>query len=333
MRILVTGGMGEIGRPTVQWLLAHGHDVRVIDLNADAPVAGCDCREGDVTDFASLQQHMEGVEGVVHLAAYRHPSMAPEHRLFEVNVGGTFNVFRAAADAGIRRVVAASSINALGYNFGIKFPEGQLQYFPIDEAHPTYTTDPYSFSKQMIEEIGGYFWRREEITSLFLRFPAVYDTDAGPDSLLLSFIKGCRAQTQEVMTLPEPERSARVNALIERFQMKAAAGEWETTFDLSFPDAYVMFARSNFWTGLDVRDAAQAIERGLLANYTGSHAVYVTDANNLAGVPSHELVDVFFPNVTIKQELLAGMKSLVSIEKTRRLIGFEPAYPLQDSSS
>ena len=98
---------------------------------------------------------MAGIDGVVHLAAFRHPGLAPEHRLFHVNVSGTFNVFRAAADAGIKRVVCASSINALGYNFGIKFPEGQLQYFPIDEAHPTYTTDPYSFSKGAIEEIGS----------------------------------------------------------------------------------------------------------------------------------------------------------------------------------
>ena len=43
-------------------------------------------------------------------------------------------------------------------------------------------------------------------------------------------------------------------------------------FDLTFPDAYIMFGRSNFWTSLDVRDAAQAIERALTCDLQGSHA-------------------------------------------------------------
>ncbi len=55
-------------------------------------------------------------------------------------------------------MVTASSINALGFNFGIKsFP---IQYFPLDEAHPSFTTDAYSFSKQIIEEVAAYYWRQ-----------------------------------------------------------------------------------------------------------------------------------------------------------------------------
>ena len=140
---------------------------------------------------------MDGIEGVVHLAAYRHPSMAPNPEMFRVNALGTMNVFRAAADAGIKRVVCASSINALGYNFGIKFPPGQLQYFPIDEAHPTFTTDPYSFSKHVIEDIGAYFSRREGVASVFLRFPAVYDLNAPGPSILRDFVNACYAQTSD----------------------------------------------------------------------------------------------------------------------------------------
>jgi nucleoside-diphosphate-sugar epimerase len=327
MRILVTGGMGEIGRPTVAWLLERGHDVRVLDLSADEPIAGAECRTGDVTDFAVLQSAVEGMDGVVHLAAYRHPSMAPESRIFAVNTGGTFNVFRAAANAGIKRVVCASSINALGYNYGISFPEGQLHYFPIDEAHPTRTTDPYSYSKQMIEEVGAYFWRREAVSSLFLRFPAVYDLNTPDPSILVAFVRTCQRQTAEVMALPEPERTERVRAIVADFERRAGAREWETAFDLTFPDAYIMFGRSNFWTSLDVRDAAQAAEKGLLAPYEGSHAVYVTDTHNFVGIPSQDLVDVWFPKVRGWKRPVTGTESLVSIEHARALIGFEPAYP------
>lgn len=329
MKILVTGGTGGIGRPTVQRLLAHGHEVRVLDLRIADPLPGADYRAGDITDFAGLREHVDGMEGVLHLAAYPHPSMAAGAEMFRVNVGGTFNVFQAAVEAGIRRVVCASSINALGYNFGVKFTEGQLRYFPIDEAHPLYTTDPYSFSKQMIEEIGAYFWRREGVSSAFLRFPAVFDLNAPETSILLDFVQTCHAQTAELLALPEPKRTARVRDIIADFERRAASREWETQFDLTFPDGAVMFGRSNFWTSLDVRDAAQAAEKALLAEYEGSHPVYVTDARNFVGFPSEELAQVFFPEVMMRKKSLAGVDTLVSIEKARALFGFAPQYPFE----
>lgn len=329
MKILVTGGTGGVGRPTVAWLLAHGHEVRVLDLRIADPLPGADYREGDITDFAALREHVAGMEGVLHLAAYPHPSMAASEEMFRVNVGGTFNVFQAAVAAGIRRVVCASSINALGYNFGVKFPAGQLRYFPIDEEHPLYTTDPYSFSKQMIEEIGGYFWRREGVSSAFLRFPAVYDLHAPGPSILRTFVELCHGQTAEVLALPEPERAERVRGIVADFERRAASREWETRFNLTFPDGAVMFGRSNFWTSLDVRDAAQAAEKALLADYEGSHPVYVTDARNFVGFPSEELARVFFPEVTMRQKPLAGVDTLVSIEKARALFGFAPQYPFE----
>jgi nucleoside-diphosphate-sugar epimerase len=329
MHILVTGGIGEIGRPTVEWLLDHGHEVRVLDLILDRTIAGAECLAGDVTDFGSLGPAMDGIDTVIHLAAVRHPGLAPEHRIFQVNVGGTFNVFRAAADAGIRRVVCASSINALGYNFGIKFPEGQLGYFPIDEAHPTYTTDVYSFSKGMIEQVGAYFWRREGISSVFLRFPAVYDPTTTEPTILMAFVEECYRQTVDVMALPEPDRSQRVQVIVDDFKRRAAAREWEEGFDWSFPDAVAMFGRSNFWTSLDVRDAAQAAEKGVLANFEGSHAVYVTDTHNFVDIPSRDLAEVWFPDVVEWKAPIQGTESLVSIRAVKDLIGFEPAFPFK----
>ncbi len=329
MKILVTGGIGNIGRPTVAWLLAHGHEVRVLDLRIEDPLPGVDYRAGDITDFAGLREHVAGMEGILHLAAYPHPSMATAAEMFRVNVGGTFNVFQAAVEAGIRRVVCASSINALGYNFGVKFPAGQLRYFPIDEEHPLYTTDPYSFSKQMIEEIGAYFWRREGVSSVFLRFPAVYDLHAPGPSILRAFVQTCHEQTAVILALPEPERTERVRRIVAEFERRAASREWETKFDLTFPDGAVMFGRSNFWTSLDVRDAAQAAEKALLADYAGSHPVYVTDARNFVGFPSEELAHVFFPEVRARKKPLDGVETLVSIDKVRALIGFEPQYPFE----
>jgi len=93
-----------------------------------------------------------------------------------------------------------------------------------------------------------------------------------------------------------------------------------------------MSGRSNFWTSLDVRDAAQAAEKALLADYEGSHPIYVTDARNFVGFPSEELARVFFPEVTMWKKPLVGEETLVSIEKARKLIGFEPQYPFDKST-
>jgi nucleoside-diphosphate-sugar epimerase len=329
MRILVTGGMGEIGQPTVRRLLVKGHVVRVLDLQMTEHIPGADCRIGNIMDLEDLRRHMEGIEGVVHLAAYRHPALATDVEILRVNGLGTFQVYTAAVERGIHRIVCASSINVLGYNFGIQFPEGQLRYFPIDEDHPTYITDPYSFSKHIIEEIGAYFWRREGLSSVFLRFPSVYDMDEGKTPILKTFVIECRKQTSALMALPSAERAQRLDNIITTFKQKAVEREWEKKFDLTFPDAYIMFGRSNFWTSLDVRDAADAIERALICDLQGSHAVYVTDQNNFVNLPSKQLADVFFPDVKIWRKKVVGSETLVSIDRARKLFGFQPVFPLQ----
>jgi len=124
-----------------------------------------------------------------------------------------------------------------------------------------------------------------------------------------------------------------VRHIVADFERRAMSREWEAQFDLSFPDGPVMFGRSNFWTSLDVRDAAQAAEKALFAAYEGSHPVYVTDARNFVDFPSEELARVFFPEVTMRKKPLDGVETLVSIEKARKLIGFEPQYPFENSGS
>lgn len=326
MKVLITGGMGEIGKPTARWLIDKSFDVRVLDLRCEE-VPGVSCRVGNVKDFPSLAQHMEGMDAVVHLAAIRHPGLAPETDLLDINIQGTVNVFRAAADAGIKRVVVASSINALGFNFGIKFPPNQIQYFPIDEAHPIYTTDPYSFSKAMIEEVGAYFWRREGISSTFLRFPAVYDLLTGRDSIITKFIMRCYVDTRELMALPDEERAQQAQVIVDEWKRRAQAREWELDFDLSYFGAPVSFGMSNFWTGLDVHDAAQAITKSLSSDFEGSHPLFVTDKRNLVGIPNKDLLEVFFPDVPTCENCIEGDATLVSIDKARELIGFDPQYP------
>ena len=140
MNILLTGGTGDVGRATVARLVRSGHSVRVIGRRAhdeldrerlgkrffdDIKYVQC-----DVNDYDALLDQVRGMEGIIHLAAIRQPMAGPSQEIFRVNCLGTYNVFQAAAEAGIRKISCASSINALGFNFGIV--PFEIQYFPVD---------------------------------------------------------------------------------------------------------------------------------------------------------------------------------------------------------
>jgi len=349
MKIAVTGGSGNIGRVTVAQLVAHGHQVSVLDRVAfdelepevQEELQGATYWQVDITDFDTLREPLNGVDAVVHLAAIPSPGMAPAHVIFDINCHGTFNVYQAAAQANVRRVVSASSINALGFHYGVKsFP---IQYFPIDEAHPDFTTDPYSFSKQVLEDIAAYFWRREGISGVCLRFPAVYRLDPERRSYWQKVLARSREAFDALEAMPAVEREARIRSFIARHETMRAERiherPWEEQrrrFERMWreepPPPEVMVGRgwTNFWAVLHVLDAVQAIEKGLTVAYEGAHAVFVTDSHNVMGAPSEKLAAYYFPEVTERKRPLKGTESLVSIERARALLGFEPEHSVAD---
>jgi hypothetical protein len=330
MRILVTGGTGSVGQETVRQLVAQGHFVRVIGRRANQELAGAEYKVCDTTDFDDLKAQLTDIEAIIHLAAIPHPGMGASQEIFRINCSGTFNVYQAAAEAGIKRVVTASSINAFGYNFGIK--DFTIQYLPIDEAYPTLTSDPYSFSKQVTEDIADYFWRREGISGVCLRLPAVIDVVNGWQAWRTGVKTETKALFELLQQQPEQGRQ-RVNQvfrLLERSRQERfhEHGSWRGR---EMPaDNLVLTGWTNFWTGLDTRDTAQALIQGFSADYQGSHALFVNDDRNIVGVPSLELARTFFPQVAVYKSPLADYTALVSTERARTLLGFEPAYHLAD---
>jgi len=341
MKILVTGGIGHVGRPAVARLLAHEHEVRILDrvveseITAEmaAEVAGAEYRQVDITDYATLRPHFEGVEAVVHLAAIPDPIPGKDAEIFHINCGGSFNVYQAAAENGIKRVVSASSINALGNGYGIR--EIPIHYFPLDEAHPGSTSDVYSFSKQILEEIAAYFWRREGISSACLRFPWVYSHTWFQPEQFEEFYVGFQTAYHGLMALPETERTVQVRQMLAKLRdlrarhNRGEIGDEEMTTAMhEMPGAILTFGRSDFWAMLDGRDAAQAIEKAVLAEYTGSHPLWIVDSHNSTGLPTQGLAALMYPDVKTWTRPVEGTESLVSIDKAHALIGFEPEYSL-----
>ena len=324
MKVLVTGGTGAVGCSAVARLIGNGHEVTVIGRRPDMEVDGGTYQVCDINDYASLREQVKGMEGIVHLAALPHPFAGSDEDIFQINCAGTFNVYQAAAEEGIKRVVSASSINAFGYNFGLEaFP---LRYFPIDEQHPGVTTDPYSFSKQIMEEIGAYFWRREGISTVLLRLPFVAGTGRGE-----GMIAQIRESYGELMALSEEERQERVQETLAAIaaRRQARRNRERPAGRPNRDEMRRLFGITDFWAIIHAEDSAQAIEKGLLADFAGSHPLYVNHDRNVTGVESEQLVRLFYPEVQERKRPLVGDESLVSIQRARELIGFEPEHSLE----
>ena len=327
MKVLITGGLGQVGREVVKRLVANGHEVKVIGRRPDLEVEDGEYQSCDITDYASLRQQVRGIEGIVHLAAIPNPGDETSAAIFDINGAGTFNIYQAAAEEGIKRVVSASSINALGFHYSTQ--PFTLSYFPIDEEHPCQTTDPYSFSKQVMEDTAAYFWRREGISGVCLRLPGVFEMTAERKARIAEFTAERRQRAEELLSLPEEERQQQVREIweeIETTRRERLLEKRDRRQRMPRSRGSMRSGITNFWAAIDARDSAQAIEKGLLGDYEGSHPLFVNDSHNRIGIESESLARLFFPEVTERKRPIPGTETLVSIDRARELLGFAPEY-------
>ena len=171
MRVLVTGASGLIGHAVTALLDDLGASVTGLSANADDTVSADRVLVGDTRSEADVAEALEDVEAVVHLAALPHPSAGTPYDVYSVNVVSTFNVLAQAGEAGIRRAVVASSINA--YGVPMNHHDVSPAYFPIDENIPVDVDDWYSLSKINDEQTARMAASRWGIDVVSLRFPHV----------------------------------------------------------------------------------------------------------------------------------------------------------------
>jgi UDP-glucose 4-epimerase len=139
-RVLVTGGGGFVGVPTVRALLAQGAQLRVLDLSADALAElECEVVTGSITNLDTVRRACDGVTRVVHLAVLPLTAANTQvERAFDINVLGCFKVFRAAGEAGVERVVYSSASSAYGPTDAVPIPaEHPLEpvaFYPATKA-------------------------------------------------------------------------------------------------------------------------------------------------------------------------------------------------------
>ncbi|KAF8638299.1 hypothetical protein AX17_002319 [Amanita inopinata Kibby_2008] len=149
MKLGITGCNGSIGRRVVALALKRGHQVIGIDITAKADTQDpqFEFRQADIREYSKAEEALQGCEAVIHLAAIITPGDYKTVTHNE-NVSMSWNVLRACAELGIRRVAQASTVNVITLYFTDKH---RFHYFPIDEDHPCLPDEPYGLSKLICE--------------------------------------------------------------------------------------------------------------------------------------------------------------------------------------
>jgi nucleoside-diphosphate-sugar epimerase len=181
MTVLVTGGAGFIGSNLVRSLLEGGKTVRVLDdlstgrvENLAGVLGDVELIEADVRDPAAVAKVVTSVEVVHHLAALPSVarSVADPVASHQVNVDGTLNLLLAASEAGVRRLVYASSSSVYG----------DTPVLPKHEGMPVSPRSPYAAAKLAGEAYCRSFARVYPLETVCLRFFNVFGPRQDPGS-------------------------------------------------------------------------------------------------------------------------------------------------------
>lgn len=177
VRVCVTGASGKLGRATTEELSRHGFDVLATDISSGPARPGPDVPlvRADLTEYGQAVEVLHGVDAVVHLANIPAPGIHTPATTFTANTAMNSNVFLAAVQLGLARVVWASSETTLGLPF-----DEPPRYAPVDEAHFPYPTTTYALSKVVGETMAGHLAGWSGIPFVGLRFSNILGPDDYP---------------------------------------------------------------------------------------------------------------------------------------------------------
>ena len=178
---LVTGGAGFIGSNLVEALLTRGDRVRVLDNfatgkrdNLQPFYSDIEVVEGDLRSYHIVREAVAGVDFILHQAALPSVPRSIKDPITsdEVNVVGTLNVLQAGREAGVKRVVYASSSSIYG----------DLEVMPKTEDMLPKPLSPYAVSKMAGEKYCQVFTRLYGLETVSLRYFNVFGPRQDPSS-------------------------------------------------------------------------------------------------------------------------------------------------------
>jgi len=178
MKVLVTGGAGFIGSHVADAFVNAGHDVLILDdlstgklanVNPRARFVQMDLRDEALADLLIRERP----EIVSHQAARADVRESVQKPLLyaSINVLGSLNLLEACRQAGVRKVIYASTGGAC---------YGEPHYLPVDEAHPVNPLDPYGASKHHVEHYLYLYRTTFGLDFTILRYANVYGPRQDP---------------------------------------------------------------------------------------------------------------------------------------------------------
>ena len=191
--ILVTGAAGRLGTQLRHGLAPLANRLRLASLD---PIPDLAPNEENVTfdlaDEAAVMAAAKGVDAIVHFGGV--PLERPWEDILNANIRGSYHIYEAARKNGVRRVVYASSVHAIGYHeLGDK----------IDANAPHRPDGLYGLSKCFVEDLGRLYWDKFGIETVALRIFSSFPEPADRRMLWswLSF-DDCNRLTAAALTAP-----------------------------------------------------------------------------------------------------------------------------------
>ncbi len=301
LRFCITGGAGFLGINLVRHLLRHGHPVASIDI---APFDYDDCRRlvdvhtADIRDRPRLRQAMQGADVVVHAAAAL--PLYPPQEIYSTEVEGTRGVLQTALELGVPRVIHISSTAVYGV------PDRH----PVREDDPLCGVGPYGQAKVQAEQICCEY-RRRGLCVPILR-PKSF---VGPERLgVFALLYEWAADGHNFPILGRGDNRYQlldVEDLCEAIRLTATlpADVVNDTFNIGAAEFGTM--REDFQAVLD----AAGFGKRVIGLPAGPARFVLRVLERLGVSPLYAWV-----------YQTAGRDSYVSIDKARRVLGFEPRY-------
>lgn len=178
--VIVTGAAGLLGSHVAAAFREAGWQVTALDLTGGT---GSDMVRADLTDIEAARAHIRDADCVAHIASIPRPVGHAAEDVFATNMSLMFNVQTAMEEAGITRLLFASSFSVLGLPFAPR--PVALASLPIDEDHPVAPQDVYAVTKWLGEEMVEAWVRRTGGAAASLRMPWIqtaqtFFRDVGP---------------------------------------------------------------------------------------------------------------------------------------------------------
>jgi nucleoside-diphosphate-sugar epimerase len=306
---LVTGATGFIGRRLVAELAGAGHRVRALVHTTPPPdtfaPAGIDVVHADLSSRAPLDTVVRGCDVVFHLAA-AHGAQAGAADCEAVNVRGTLALGEAAARAGVRRFVNASTRGVYGFVRG-----GTL-----DEHSPTAPDSPYRLSKLRAERDVAALHDRHGLPLVIVRLPSVI----GPGGMgWLGLFRGiARGNFHLVGRGANRHHPCPLDDVVQALVL---AG----TVDHADGETFVVSGAADYSLREFLELIAEALDTRLspvripAVPWSAWHGLRVAAERFRGQAPSHASYEFFFGSYRIDDA------------KARRLLGYRPAMSLDDA--